>query len=139
PPGTVTPLSGRTAVLAAAGPAAPDACPVVPDVPMNAPQGTGNGGPTGLPGTDRPTPGRCPGGPGRRNRDGPRGEAEGAPNGATRPGNLFSPNPTADLVGAYGEEHGTDMSGRHRKPTNTGRTVAKFALTGAVLGVTGVE
>ena len=30
------------------------------------------------------------------------------------------------------------MSGRHRKPTNTGRTVAKFALTGAVLGVTGV-
>ncbi|MFD6857179.1 transglycosylase family protein [Rhodococcus sp. NPDC060090] len=30
------------------------------------------------------------------------------------------------------------MSGRHRKPSNTGRTVAKFALTGAVLGVTGV-
>lgn len=30
------------------------------------------------------------------------------------------------------------MSGRHRKPTNTGRTVAKFALTSAVLGVTGV-
>ncbi len=27
------------------------------------------------------------------------------------------------------------MSGRHRKPTNTGRTVAKFALTGAVIGV----
>lgn len=55
-----------------------------------------------------------------------------------RPDYLFSPNPTADLVGAYGEEHGTDMSGRHRKPSNTGRTVAKFALTGAVLGVTGV-
>ncbi|MEE2032832.1 transglycosylase family protein [Rhodococcus chondri] len=30
------------------------------------------------------------------------------------------------------------MSGRHRKPTNTGRNLAKFALTGAVLGVTGV-
>ncbi|NLV79087.1 MAG: DUF3235 domain-containing protein [Rhodococcus sp.] len=30
------------------------------------------------------------------------------------------------------------MTGRHRKPTNTGRTVAKFALTSAVLGVTGV-
>ncbi|MEU1207013.1 transglycosylase family protein [Nocardia sp. NPDC005825] len=30
------------------------------------------------------------------------------------------------------------MSGRHRKPTNTGRTVAKVALTGIALGGAGV-
>ncbi|UGT59800.1 transglycosylase family protein [Nocardia asteroides] len=30
------------------------------------------------------------------------------------------------------------MSGRHRKPTSTGRTVAKVALTGAVIGSAGV-
>ncbi|MFC0450927.1 transglycosylase family protein [Rhodococcus jostii] len=29
------------------------------------------------------------------------------------------------------------MSGRHRKPTNTGRTVAKVAVTGAIMGVAG--
>ncbi|WP_067531043.1 resuscitation-promoting factor Rpf1 domain-containing protein [Nocardia crassostreae] len=30
------------------------------------------------------------------------------------------------------------MSGRHRKPSNTGRTVAKVALTGAIVGGAGV-
>lgn len=30
------------------------------------------------------------------------------------------------------------MSGRHRKPTSTGRTVAKVAVTGAILGVAGI-
>ncbi|MDH6280818.1 hypothetical protein M2284_000710 [Rhodococcus sp. LBL1] len=30
------------------------------------------------------------------------------------------------------------MSGRHRKPTTTGRTVAKVAVTGAIMGVSGV-
>ncbi|RJO78790.1 DUF3235 domain-containing protein [Nocardia panacis] len=30
------------------------------------------------------------------------------------------------------------MSGRHRKPTNTGRTVAKVAVTGAIFGTAGV-
>ncbi len=30
------------------------------------------------------------------------------------------------------------MSGRHRKPTTTGRTVAKVAVTGAIMGVGGV-
>ncbi|QBJ97342.1 DUF3235 domain-containing protein [Rhodococcus sp. ABRD24] len=30
------------------------------------------------------------------------------------------------------------MSGRHRKPTNTGRTIAKVAVTGAIMGVSGV-
>lgn len=30
------------------------------------------------------------------------------------------------------------MSGRHRKPTNTGRTVAKVAVTGAMIGGAGV-
>lgn len=30
------------------------------------------------------------------------------------------------------------MSGRHRKPTSTGRTVAKVAVTGAILGVAGL-
>jgi resuscitation-promoting factor RpfA len=29
------------------------------------------------------------------------------------------------------------MSGRHRKPTTTGRTVAKVAVTGAIMGVAG--
>ncbi|QNG17678.1 DUF3235 domain-containing protein [Rhodococcus triatomae] len=29
------------------------------------------------------------------------------------------------------------MSGRHRKPTNTGRNVAKVAVTGAIMGVAG--
>ncbi|TXG88966.1 DUF3235 domain-containing protein [Rhodococcus rhodnii] len=29
------------------------------------------------------------------------------------------------------------MSGRHRKPSNTGRTVAKVAVTGAIMGVAG--
>ncbi|MFD4367155.1 resuscitation-promoting factor Rpf1 domain-containing protein [Rhodococcus sp. NPDC058521] len=29
------------------------------------------------------------------------------------------------------------MTGRHRKPTNTGRTVAKVAVTGAIMGVAG--
>ncbi|NLG55520.1 MAG: resuscitation-promoting factor [Rhodococcus sp.] len=29
------------------------------------------------------------------------------------------------------------MSGRHRKPTNTGRKVAKVAVTGAIMGVAG--
>ncbi|WP_280440143.1 resuscitation-promoting factor Rpf1 domain-containing protein [Nocardia cyriacigeorgica] len=30
------------------------------------------------------------------------------------------------------------MSGRHRKPTSTGRTVAKVAVTGAIMGTAGV-
>lgn len=30
------------------------------------------------------------------------------------------------------------MSGRHRKPTSTGRTVAKVAVTGAIIGTAGV-
>ena len=30
------------------------------------------------------------------------------------------------------------MSGRHRKPSNTGRTVAKVAVTGAIIGVAGL-
>ncbi|MEV6135988.1 transglycosylase family protein [Nocardia sp. NPDC051990] len=30
------------------------------------------------------------------------------------------------------------MSGRHRKPTSTGRTVAKVAVTGAIIGLPGV-
>lgn len=30
------------------------------------------------------------------------------------------------------------MSGRHRKPTTTGRTVAKVAVTGAIMGVAGI-
>ena len=30
------------------------------------------------------------------------------------------------------------MSGRHRKPTKTGRTVAKVAVTGALVGSAGV-
>ncbi|MBF6171658.1 transglycosylase family protein [Nocardia blacklockiae] len=30
------------------------------------------------------------------------------------------------------------MSGRHRKPTNTGRTVAKVAVTGAIVGGAGI-
>lgn len=30
------------------------------------------------------------------------------------------------------------MSGRHRKPSNTGRTVAKVAVTGAIIGTAGV-
>ncbi|WP_225727828.1 MULTISPECIES: resuscitation-promoting factor Rpf1 domain-containing protein [unclassified Nocardia] len=30
------------------------------------------------------------------------------------------------------------MSGRHRKPTNTGRTVAKVAVTGAIFGTAGM-
>ncbi|MCP9621237.1 resuscitation-promoting factor, partial [Nocardia otitidiscaviarum] len=30
------------------------------------------------------------------------------------------------------------MSGRHRKPTNTGRTVAKVAVTGAMISGAGV-
>ncbi|MCX5045704.1 transglycosylase family protein [Aldersonia sp. NBC_00410] len=30
------------------------------------------------------------------------------------------------------------MSGRHRKPTSTGRTVAKVAVTGAIVGTAGV-
>ena len=30
------------------------------------------------------------------------------------------------------------MSGRHRKPTTTGRTVAKVAVTGAIMGVAGL-
>ncbi|MGC0362544.1 hypothetical protein ABH922_000528 [Rhodococcus sp. 27YEA15] len=30
------------------------------------------------------------------------------------------------------------MSGRHRKPTTTGRTVAKVAVAGAVIGVAGI-
>src|SRR5206468_3195648 len=32
----------------------------------------------------------------------------------------------------------TRMSGRHRKPTSTGRTVAKVAVTGAIIGTAGV-
>ncbi len=51
-----------------------------------------------------------------------------------RPGYLSSPNPTADLVGAY-ERTCTLMSGRHRKPTtsSSAKNVAKFAVTGVAL------
>ena len=36
------------------------------------------------------------------------------------------------------ERISTIMSGRHRKPTTTGRTVAKVAVTGAIMGVAGI-
>lgn len=36
------------------------------------------------------------------------------------------------------EEDEPDMSGRHRKPSSTGRTVAKVAVTGAIIGTAGV-
>src|SRR5262245_33789362 len=53
---------------------------------------------------------------------------------ATRPGDLSSPNPTADLVGVLKRGPSAPMSGRHRKPTTSSVNVAKIAFTGAVLG-----
>lgn len=57
---------------------------------------------------------------------------------ACRPGNLSSPNPTADLAGADREENPDFMSGRHRKPTTSAKKVAKIAFTGAVIGGSGL-
>ena len=54
------------------------------------------------------------------------------------PGDLFRPNPTADLVGASREDVLTRMSARHRKPTSSSISVAKLAFTGAVIGGGGI-
>src|SRR5215211_3204092 len=54
------------------------------------------------------------------------------------PGDLSSPNPTADLAGAYTRGRHAFMSGRHRKPTTPSVNVAKIAFTGAVIGGSGL-